>query len=193
MGDPRVFVGKHDVTRGSDPGAACVGAAFDQRHHRFLHAAYGVKDVTEGFGIVDMLLARSVEHVLECREIRARAKRGALAVDGDDPHRRFTQREQSLGELIGGGPVERVFLFGAGERNSPDRALDRHSNVFHLDPSFAIGSPRCFASLSGTSMIMRRSAVEYTFPCASVLSDSVPPPSSAPWSRKLSALRFGSS
>ena len=33
----------------------------------------------------------------------------------------------------------------------------------------------------------------YTFPCASVLSESVPPPSSAPCSRKLSALRLGSS
>ena len=42
-------------------------------------------------------------------------------------------------------------------------------------------------------MIMRSSAVENTLPCASVLSDSVPPPSSAPCSRKLSALRFGSS
>ena len=36
-------------------------------------------------------------------------------------------------------------------------------------------------------------AVEKTLPCASVLSDNVPPPSSAPCRRKLSACRLGSS
>ena len=35
--------------------------------------------------------------------------------------------------------------------------------------------------------------VENTFPCASVLSDRVPPPSRAPCRRKFSAHRFGSS
>ena len=49
------------------------------------------------------------------------------------------------------------------------------------------------ASASGTSSTIRSSAVEKTLPCASVLSESVPPPSSAPCSRKFSALRFGSS
>ena len=54
-------------------------------------------------------------------------------------------------------------------------------------------SPASRASSSGTSRTRRSSAVENTLPCASVLSESVPPPSSAPCSRKLSAPRFGSS
>src|SRR5688572_16499113 len=49
------------------------------------------------------------------------------------------------------------------------------------------------ASPSGTSRVIRRRAVENTLPCASVFSESVPPPSSAPWRRKFSAFRLGSS
>src|SRR5439155_1512373 len=44
-----------------------------------------------------------------------------------------------------------------------------------------------------TSISMRSNAVDSTFPWASVLSEMVPPPSSAPCSRKFNAMRFGSS
>src|SRR5687767_11762493 len=54
-------------------------------------------------------------------------------------------------------------------------------------------NPSASASASGTSRVILNSAVEKTLPCASVLSESVPPPSSAPCRRKLSAFRFGSS
>src|SRR5262245_34432125 len=47
------------------------------------------------------------------------------------------------------------------------------------------------AMAAGTGISNLSIAVEYTFPCASVLSEMVPPPSSAPCNRKLRALRLG--
>src|SRR6185503_7025816 len=49
------------------------------------------------------------------------------------------------------------------------------------------------ASSSATSISIRKSAVEKVFPCASVISESVPPPPRLSCRRKLSAPRFGNS
>ncbi len=53
--------------------------------------------------------------------------------------------------------------------------------------------PSVRASSSGTSISMRRSAVEKVLPCASVIKESVPPPSRLSCKRKLSTPRFGNS
>ena len=49
------------------------------------------------------------------------------------------------------------------------------------------------ATSSGTSISMRSRAVLNTFPCASVIRETVPPPSRAPWRRKFTAQRLASS
>src|SRR5438132_2088752 len=123
-----------------------------------------------------MLLARSVQHFFERSEIRTRAEVSALSVDGNHTHGSFAQREECLGELVGGSSIQRIFLFRSRESDSADRSLGTHPNILHAPA----GSPSRWASASGTSSVIRNSAVEYTLPCASVFSERVPPPSSAP-------------
>ena len=76
--------------------------------------------------------------------------------------------------------VDRVLLLRAVER-------DREHAALH-DEQHPLGLAHCATSIS-----MRSNAVDSTFPWASVLSEMVPPPSSAPCSRKFNAMRFGSS
>src|SRR4051812_45888979 len=97
---------------------------------------------------------------------------------------RLQPREEELGRLA----IDRVLLVGTGERDSAHDAPPFDPQMAHARAS---GRPSRRASASGTSIIIRNSAVEKTFPCASVLRESVPPPSSAPCKRKLSALRLG--
>src|SRR5205807_3207149 len=98
---------------------------------------------------------------------------------GDDPHlgvevRPVEQPEQSL-DHVG---VDRVLLVGTIQRAGQHAVLQGDENtVAHRETSIAI----------------RSRAVEKTLPWASVLREIVPPPSSAPCSRKFRAWRFGSS
>src|SRR5690349_21886067 len=85
--------------------------------------------------------------------------------------------------------VERIALFRAIERQGQDAAVGRAEESRGHWRTFE----RRRARAGGTGTSIRKSAVEYTFPCASVLSEMVPPPSSAPCRRKLSAFKFGSS
>src|SRR5437870_4349509 len=74
--------------------------------------------------------------------------------------------------------VDRILLLRPVERRRENAAFQRSQHpIAHL----------------GSSSSRRRSAVENTFPWASVLSEMVPPPSSAPCSRKFRAWRLGSS
>src|SRR5438445_159781 len=76
------------------------------------------------------------------------------------------------------GHVDRILLLRPVERRRENAAFQRSQHpIAHL----------------GSSSSRRRSAVENTFPWASVLSEMVPPPSSAPCSRKFRAWRLGSS
>src|SRR3954469_6954486 len=188
---------QHDVAGVGEACTAGERASFHERNDGLLHAPDSVEDVAKSLGVFDVLLTGSVDHLLQCGEIGAGAEIGTFTVDGDDAYPPLTQSKKRLGKLVGCHSVERVFLLGTRESDEPDGPLDRHDDVIHRDfatrDEFAAGSPRRAASASGTSIIIRNSAVEYTLPCASVLSDNVPPPSSAPCSRKLSAFRFGSS
>src|SRR3954464_12595495 len=98
---------------------------------------------------------------------------------------RLQPGEEELGHLA----IDGVLLLGTAERNSAHDAAPFDPQMAHARAS---GRARLRASASGMSMIIRSSAVEKTFPCASVLRESVPPPSRAPCKRKLSALRLGS-
>src|SRR3954470_22923467 len=193
----RILVRQHDVARRREAGPAGKRASFDEGDDRLLHPPDSMEHVPERLGVVDVVLAWGVDHFLESSEIRTRAKIGTFPINGYDAHRAFAEREKSLGQLVGRCPVERVLLSGASESDEPNRTLDRDDDVVHRAladlRAATLGSPRRLASESGTSIVIRNNAVEYTFPCASVFSDKVPPPSRAPWSRKLRALRFGSS
>src|ERR1700737_3548972 len=183
------LVREHNVTGRSQSSTPGVSAAFHERDDRLLHATNGVKHVPQRLRIVQVLLPWRIQHFLEGGEIGAGTEVRTFPIYRYDVHRRFAEREQCLRQLVGRGSVERVLLLRASERDPSNRSVDCQSNVLH----FAVGSPNRFASGSGTSMTIRSNAVENTFPCASVLRERVPPPASAPCSRKLSAFRFGSS
>src|SRR5436305_7739252 len=124
-------------------------------------------------------------------EVGADAEVVALPREMDDANlivrlERLQPREEKLGHLA----VDRVLLLRPGESNSTHDAPPFDPQMAHARAS---GAPSRRASASGMSIVIRNSAVEKTFPCASVLRESVPPPSSAPCKRKLSALRLGSS
>src|SRR5207253_86150 len=142
-----------------------------QRDHGLFHTANRMKNVSERLGIVDVLLPRSVQHLFERGYICASAKVGTVTIDGDDANWSLTESEQRIGELLRSNSIERILLFRTRQCDSADCAIDGYSNVLHL----ATGSSSLFASVSGTSIVIRRSAVEYTLPWASVLSESVPP------------------
>src|SRR5690606_34470427 len=93
-------------------------------------------------------------------------------------------------QLDDGAVIERIALVRAVQRD-PRHAV----RGFVQDPVEIAHSPesRALSIPAGTVSSMRSIAVEKVLPCASVMSGTVPPPSSAPCNRKLSALRFGSS
>src|SRR2546425_7313646 len=112
-------------------------------------------------------------------QVHAGAEVAARAAHGNHANARveirlFQRREQRIDHR----GIDRVALIGAVERRSQHTAGNLHDDaIAHLR----------------TSISMRRSAVEKTLPCASVFREIVPPPSSAPCSRKFSAERLGSS
>src|SRR5260370_38988164 len=85
---------------------------------------------------------------------------------------------EQLEQGVDHGRVDRVLLLGTIERRGEDAGIHRCDH--------AVGH-------RGTSTSMRNSAVENTLPCASLLSDTVPPPSNGPSSRKIKAYELGSS
>src|SRR5260370_38559091 len=85
---------------------------------------------------------------------------------------------EHLEQGVDHGRVDRVLLLGTIERRGEDAGIHRCDH--------AVGH-------RGTSTSMRNSAVENTLPCAAVLSETEPPPSSAPWSRKFKAYKLGTS
>src|SRR2546423_14908980 len=87
ISEASVFVCKDDVARGCQPGTAGKCATSHQRYDRLVHATNGVENVTERLGVIEMLLSRSIEHLVECREISAGAEVSTLSVDGDNGHR----------------------------------------------------------------------------------------------------------
>src|SRR4029077_19972293 len=76
------------------------------------------------------------------------------------------------------GRIDRVPLVRPVERGRENPGVDGHDHSIRH---------------RGSSTTRRNSAVENTFPWASVLSEMVPPPSNAPCSRKFNARKFGSS
>src|SRR5690606_34055189 len=91
-----------------------------------------------------------------------------------------------------GRRVQRVALLRPVQRDGGDAIRDvvQQAVVAHVAGCVA-SSAR--TTSSGTSPSMRSSAVENVLPCASVISETVPPPSSASCNRKFSAYRLGSS
>src|SRR6185503_12523799 len=126
-----------------------------------------------------ILLERMIRRGEQLVQVHPRAEIAARAADRHDAHggveigplQHFEQRVDHRG-------VDRVALVGTIERRGKHAArnVDEDAVAHRL-----------------TSIVIRSSAVENTFPCASVLSEIVPPPSSAPCSRKFSAWRLGSS
>src|SRR5206468_2685062 len=110
---------------------------------------------------VYVLLARRVQHVLECRDIRARTEVGTLSLDGDDADWCFAQREKRFRKLVGGNSVEGVLLFGTRQRYPADRALDRHTNILHREGRIARHSDRrrTFTAPRGARAVLRRRRV----------------------------------
>ena len=76
------------------------------------------------------------------------------------------------------GGIDGVLLVRPVERGREDPRVDRREHAIRR---------------RGSSTTRRSSAVESTLPWASVLSEMVPPPSKAPWSKKFNACKLGSS
>src|SRR5256885_7331497 len=87
-------------------------------------------------------------------------------------------------------------LFRSGQKGIDHRGIDGVALVGAVHGRRQHPAGKCAQHAvvhRGASTVIRNRAVENTFPCASVFSEMVPPPSSAPCSRKLSAYRLGSS
>src|SRR5690606_29315818 len=130
-------------------------------------------------------------------QVGARTEVLPLPPDADDPHLRVGVRgTQRLAEIRDQSIVERVALVGTvqGEPRDPvDRGREDRPPGRRRGHAAPASSRAWRATSSGTSISMRSMAVERVFPCASVFSETVPPPPSELWSRKLSACRLGSS
>src|SRR6185437_473361 len=126
-----------------------------------------------------VLLDRPVGRREELVQIHPRAKVLPRAADHHQPDTGVQVRPvEKLRERLHHGRVDGVLLVRTIQRSGEN--------------AFGQGNENAITHL-GTLICMRSRAVENTFPCASVLSEMVPPPSSAPCNRKLSAFRFGSS
>src|SRR5438067_8884382 len=103
--------------------------------------------------------------------------------------------------------IQSITLLGAVHRDAGDGAFDliddnrfsRHTQFSVFSFQFSVfvfqhqSKARLLDSISLISISIRSSAVEKVFPCASVISDRVPPPPRLSCKRKFSAPRFGSS
>src|SRR5689334_1498633 len=87
ISEASVLVCEDYVACGCQPGAAGKGTTFHQRDDRLVHAPNGVKDMAKRLSVLEVLLSRSIDHLIECREIGAGAEVSTLSVDGDNPHR----------------------------------------------------------------------------------------------------------
>src|SRR5205085_287620 len=141
--------------------------------------------------VLPMRLAGCAESGPQRLQISAGAEVVAVSREVHHPHLPvLLELRTCLEQLAGHGAVDRVSALLSREDDATDRAPSFQSNASHQT---APGTPSFRASESGIVNVIRSSAVEKTFPCASVFSDCVPPPSNAPCSRKFSAWRFGNS
>src|SRR5439155_18135764 len=160
--------------------------------HDWLHeGADAEQDAPERLGILAIGFAGGAQCARQRLEVRSDAEIFAVGRELDDADVAVLLELRACGEQLRCHfAIDHVTTLWAGKNDPTDGALPFQPNPRHYT---APGSPSFLASESGTSIVIRRSAVENTLPCASVFRDNVPPPSSAPCNRKLRAPRFGSS
>src|SRR6266516_1500233 len=179
IAERRGFGGEHEVARGGQSASPRERPALHDRYDRLGDASHTYEDLGEPQRRLAVFLDALVGGCEQLVQVHAGAKIASGATHRDDPHGGVEiglvqQSEQDVDH----GSVDRILLLRPVERRGENAAFQRgQHSIAHL----------------GSSSSRRRSAVENTFPWASVLSEMVPPPSSAPCSRKFRAWRLGSS
>ena len=166
------------IARGGEAGARAKRASLYRAHDGLHERADAEQHAAEGFRVLAIRFARGAQRAGQRLEIGADAE--VLAVGGklDDTNVSILLELRAGGKQLRGHlAVDHIATFGSGKNDPTDGALSFHPNPRHHS---APVSPSLFASASGTSSVIRRSAVENTLPCASVFNDNVPPPSRAP-------------
>jgi hypothetical protein len=149
----------------------------------------------ERVDVGEVLHHRGVGDLAQRRQVGARAEVAAGAAQRDHAHRgrRPRHRRSACVSAPISSSLSALRLWGrlSVSQATPSATSESTARGCVMRRP-APGAPARRRS-SGTSTSSRSIAVESVLPCASVFSDTVPPPPSALCSRKLSASRFGSS